>query len=85
VVAPAERNYVRSYENGWIFAREDVVRNPAAEAAAIAAVASLGLDFGAVDVILREGKAYVLEVNTAPGIEGATLSAYLEAFRHEFH
>jgi glutathione synthase/RimK-type ligase-like ATP-grasp enzyme len=31
----------------------------------------LGLDFGAVDVLLgRDGKFYVLECNTAPGVEG---------------
>ena len=40
------------------------------------------LDFGAMDVIYnaRSNKAYVLEVNSAPGLEGATISAYAEAF-----
>ena len=34
------------------------------------AVDALGLDFGAVDIILgKDGKYYVLEVNTAPGVE----------------
>lgn len=38
---------------------------------AIDAVEALGLDFGAVDVILGTNhKLYVLEVNTAPGVEG---------------
>jgi RimK-like ATP-grasp domain len=38
---------------------------------AIDAVAALGLDFGAVDVILgMDNRYYVLEVNTAPGVEG---------------
>ena len=37
----------------------------------VKAVEALGLHFGAVDVCLdRDGEAYVLEVNMAPGIEG---------------
>jgi hypothetical protein len=49
---------------------------------AVDAVASLGLDFGAVDVIYNEknNAAYVLEVNTAPGLEGTTIQKYAEAF-----
>ena len=35
------------------------------------AVDALDLDFGAADIIMdREGRIYVLEVNTAPGVEG---------------
>ena len=46
------------------------------------AVGCLQLDFGAVDVIWNEAqkRAYVLEVNTAPGIEGTTLMRYASAF-----
>ena len=42
----------------------------------------LGLDFGAVDVIWNEheSKAYVLEINTAPGLEGSTVEDYKEFF-----
>jgi D-alanine-D-alanine ligase-like ATP-grasp enzyme len=41
------------------------------------------LDFGAVDVIWneKEDKYYVLEVNTACGLEGTTLDKYVEQFR----
>jgi D-alanine-D-alanine ligase-like ATP-grasp enzyme len=41
------------------------------------------LDFGAVDVIYNraQDKAYVLEVNTAPGLEGSTLDNYVEAIQ----
>jgi glutathione synthase/RimK-type ligase-like ATP-grasp enzyme len=47
------------------------------------AVAALGLDFGGVDVIWNERRqmAYVLEVNTACGLEGQTVNDYAEAFR----
>ena len=35
------------------------------------AVDGVGLDFGAVDLIVdRDGRGYVLEINTAPGVEG---------------
>lgn len=43
-----------------------------------AAIAALGLDFGAVDVIVHEGTPYVTEVNTAPGLSDATLPWYVE-------
>ena len=39
------------------------------------------LDFGAVDVIYNthQNKYYVLEVNTAPGLEGQTVTIYANA------
>jgi predicted ATP-grasp superfamily ATP-dependent carboligase len=50
--------------------------------AARAALDASGLDFGAVDVILtKQGKAYVLEINTAPGLEGTTVTDYANFFR----
>jgi D-alanine-D-alanine ligase-like ATP-grasp enzyme len=44
---------------------------------------ALGLDFGAADVLFnaRRNQAYVLEVNTAPGLEGQTVNDYAEAFK----
>lgn len=36
------------------------------------AVDAMGLDFGAVDILAgKDGRLYVLEVNTAPGVQGA--------------
>jgi glutathione synthase/RimK-type ligase-like ATP-grasp enzyme len=35
---------------------------------ALKALASMGMDFGAVDVIVKNGEAYVLEVNSAPSL-----------------
>lgn len=45
------------------------------------AIAALGLDFGGVDVIWneKEGKAYVLEINTACGLEERTAEKYKKA------
>lgn len=73
---------VRSHQNGWIFAREGVSIPQDAKDVAVASVASLGLDFGAVDIVItRQGVPKVLEINTAPGLEGTTLERYTDAFR----
>lgn len=69
--------YIRNAETGWVFVnpRED----PPDENLATAAVGSLGLDFGAVDIIRGEdGTEYVLEVNTAPSCDEANLERYGE-------
>lgn len=73
---------VRSWGNGWVFCHEDIVCPPQVVTEALGAVQALGLDFGAVDAIWneREQRAYVLEVNTAPGIEGTTAAKYAAAF-----
>ena len=78
--------YIRNHTHGWIFCRSGFERIEEIERQAIAAVASLGLDFGAVDIIQEKitGKVYVLEVNTAAGFSGpesSTLQAYIRAFK----
>ncbi len=67
-------NVVRNHGNGWIYASAPDTTAPNASAYnnAILAVSSLGLDFGAVDVMTHENEAWVLEVNTAPGLSGTT-------------
>lgn len=67
-----EQNIIRNTSNGWVLGLvRDSTAAERAEEQAVAAVAALGLDFGAVDVIIEEssGEAFVLEVNTAPGLE----------------
>lgn len=78
---------VRNLDGGFIFAREGVVASPVASEEAVKAVAALGLDFGAVDLIYnaREDKYYVLEVNTAPGLSGTTLDGYKQRFEEVFN
>lgn len=77
---------VRSYANGFIFQRNNVPASAARDALAVQAVSTLGLDFGAVDIIEdKHGKFYVLEVNTAPGIEGQTTPAYAKAIKELVH
>jgi len=50
--------------------------------ASVRAVRALGLDFGAVDVMVdNNGNYSILEVNTAPGLEATTLVRYGTAFK----
>lgn len=74
---------VRNHGNGFIFAHKDVEVRDDAKRHAIMAVRQLGLDFGAVDIIYnkQEDKFFVLEVNTACGLEGTTLEKYVEVFK----
>jgi glutathione synthase/RimK-type ligase-like ATP-grasp enzyme len=74
--------YIRSHANGWIFARENVRLSDAGRTAALQAISAIGLTFGAVDLAVnRRGEVVVFEVNTAPGIEGQTVTNYASAIR----
>ena len=72
---------VRNHGNGFIFQHENFELPEDCAVQSIKAIEAVGLDFGAVDVIWndKQQKSYVLEVNTAPGIEGTTLERYTEA------
>lgn len=74
---------VRNHGNGFIFAHQGVDVPEEAKKEAITAIQALGLDFGAVDLIWNQknNKYYVLEVNTACGMEGTTLDKYVEVFK----
>lgn len=66
---PNDYKYVgRNFRNGFDF-EPCVVPHRGVFPIATAAIHALGLDFGAVDMVLGEdGLLYVLEVNTAPGV-----------------
>lgn len=74
---------VRNHDNGFVFVRGDVHPPESVLIAATAALSASGLDFGAVDVIYNAGerKAYVLEINTAPGLEGQSIEDYATFFK----
>ncbi len=73
---------IRNHKNGFIYANKDVEVDKAAKQCAVDAVQALGLDFGAVDLLMDyNGDFYVLEVNTACGLEGTTLEKYVEQFK----
>lgn len=73
---------VRNHSNGFVFVRGDVDPHPSCTEVALQALSASGLDFGAVDVIWNEHqqRAYVLEINTAPGLEGQTVQDYAQFF-----
>ena len=73
---------VRNHQNGFIFAKDGFVAPDEVMEQSVLATAAIGLDFGAVDVIWNNfyNKAYVLEINTAPGIEGSSVDNYKAAF-----
>lgn len=76
-------NLVRNLEAGWVFAHNDIQppRTVTVDAAVAAVTATL-LSFGAVDVIEMDavaGGSVVLEINSAPGLQGATAGFYAQA------
>lgn len=73
---------IRNLANGFVFVRDGVQPPAQVLEQSKKALESLGLAFGAVDVIWNNKKqeAYVLEVNTAPGLEGQTVEHYAKAF-----
>ena len=69
---------IGSHNNGFIFIRkikhlDDNIN------LALSAVKALGLDYGAVDIIRKDKKSYVLEVNSACGMCETTSNAYTNA------
>jgi hypothetical protein len=78
---------IRSHDNGFIFVRHGLSIPTAAlvkcHREAVKAVVALGMDFGAVDVIFneRQDKAFVLEVNSSPGVEASTATNYANMLR----
>lgn len=78
---------IRNHNNGFIFQREGFHCPQVVLDAAVTVMRNTGLHFGACDVVWNErsNQAYVLEVNTAPGIEGTTVNKYREAFRNFYN
>jgi glutathione synthase/RimK-type ligase-like ATP-grasp enzyme len=74
---------VRNKAGGWIYARNGVFAPHSVTATAIRAFDATGLDFGAVDVLCHNvtAAAYVLEINSAPGLEGTTIQTYAKALK----
>lgn len=90
-VDDTNRPFVWNHDNDFIFQRGGVTNStipPIIKSVATNAVTRLGLNFGAVDIIverggnLNEARVFALEVNTSPGMEGRTLERYSEFFNH---
>lgn len=82
ITAEGEEADVRNLASNWIYRTGNLRRLERVEDLARNAVSALGLDFGAVDIIMDpSGDVYVLEVNSAPGISNTeTADAYINAF-----
>lgn len=89
---------IRTHERGWVFAHDGIILTKDDQTKinqlAVDACEALGLDFGAVDILVNLGKievvppanrrivnAVVCEINTRPGLENTrTIDAYANAF-----
>jgi len=73
---------IKSNTRGYKFSSLKLANvNKALASEAIKGVEALGLQFGAVDCVLDvDGKAWVIEVNTGPGLEGTAFKNYVAAF-----
>ena len=80
---PAETNWrVRNLGNGFIFVRNNLTVPDDVYVQCQKFISQCKLDFGAIDVIYNEKNknAFILEVNTAPGLIGTTVTNYANAF-----
>lgn len=73
---------VRSNTRGWKFAQiknANINKNLLVEA--VKALNATKLDFGAVDCCIdADGKAWIIEINSGPGLQGTPFKAYVDAF-----
>lgn len=73
---------IRNHKNGFVYVREGFELPDKVREVAIEAFQKTGLDFGAVDVVMmKNGEPFVLEINTAPGLEGQTVKDYANFFK----
>lgn len=77
---------VRNHHNGFVYARNGLETPVPVVTAALAVFSCFDLDFGAVDVIYNRhyDRAYVLEINTAPGLEGESVEHYRQYFEENY-
>jgi glutathione synthase/RimK-type ligase-like ATP-grasp enzyme len=75
--------FVRNYQTGYRFRSPRKRLNNVRLLMAVQAVKSLGLDFGAVDLLIGDDReTYILEVNTAPSCSPLTATEYIMEFRN---
>jgi glutathione synthase/RimK-type ligase-like ATP-grasp enzyme len=71
---------IRNHANGFVFSRGEALGDvpEGVKTQALNAIRACGLDFGAVDIIYNDKNniVHVLEINTAPGMEGETVHIY---------
>lgn len=74
---------IRNLANGFVYTRDNVTPPENIGDLAVKAVAALGYQYGAVDIVYNEKRnmCYVLEVNSRPGLQGTTISRYAAAVK----
>lgn len=74
--------FIRNHANGFIYKRQGINIPQCVLDVAKIIFKESGLDFGAIDIIYndRYKRAYILEINTAPGLEGITIQKYVNEF-----
>ena len=80
---PKEDNPIRSGNNGYFFKPAKTVQEPVVEVAK-EAIAALGLDFGGVDVLETINNVYILEINTAPELQGPAMDKLAEFIKKDY-
>jgi glutathione synthase/RimK-type ligase-like ATP-grasp enzyme len=74
---------IRNHKNQWRQISYDREYKDELIELARKAIETLGYDFGAVDIIRKKNKLYILEVNSSPGLEDRKLNEYTEYFKEE--
>lgn len=83
--ASEEQSRVRTHDNGWIFRMGGIEITERQKDVALRAIKALGLDFGAVDMLKDDdGNDIVIEVNTAVGLTGSTITNYVNAINEYY-
>ena len=75
---------VRNHANGFVYCHKDIQIPWQVTELCSEFIMTTKMNFGALDVVwnAKRGKAYILEVNSAPGNDGeTTLAKYVEAFK----
>ena len=80
-----KKEWIRNYGTGYRFRNPRLRMHRRRLQDAIRAVSVLGLDFGAVDLIVGDdNETYILEVNTAPSCSPLTGAAYVNGIANLF-
>ena len=77
---------IRNTANGYVFCHDNVVEPPGLRDLALKSRKVTASDFAGVDIGYNEhyDELFVIEVNSAPGIEGSNVDRYIEAIKQEY-
>lgn len=78
--ATSEETKIRNTANGYVFCRENVTEPNGIRELALKAAKVTNSDFKGVDIGYNEklNQLFVIEVNSAPGMEGSTITEYAQ-------